>query len=436
VQAVETTSANPLLLLGESLNVAQGDQPVVATIAPQYVVPADLDQHLPQAGPSSIISDKIWSSINLNEGFEVTIPGTQDLTPEAMTMASHIFDLSECSGGADTPSPFRRLLTPHPESPGRLTQDEIADISSLITSNPLATPTSSPPRSPSPSHLHNADALQPPLPDETHMQGNTPQTTHQVAQSALTVEPHMLRDQRPISPMSDLTIQDSSDDEMDQDQTLPPLIDNQVVEMDQTLPPLIDNQVADMDVDEVQAVPHQQDDVVLQHEPPQLPVNIVDDDQAAPDHQNDVGLQHDLSQLPVNNPIGQPDNRGEREEPHHAVVSSGEEEVEPLPPRRKTRRPAAATQRHMTESDSVSDRRLRSRAINARDPSRPVLSSTHPLSQPSMDASVPTPLFPASERDRSRLTKKVVKGSFEGKLYSQIRAQPEILTLEVPEVCI
>jgi hypothetical protein len=178
----EAAAANAPVHLGESSNVPQAHQQAVAINAPQYIVPADLHQQGPAPGQTS---DNIWSSINLSEGFNVTLPGTQQLTQEAATVALNIFDLSQCTEGQETPSPFQRLLTPHPESPGRLTQAQMADFSSHITSNLMSTPTSSPPR---PELIENVMAAwSEPLPEQ--MENTESDLTQRFEAASITPSP-------------------------------------------------------------------------------------------------------------------------------------------------------------------------------------------------------------------------------------------------------
>ena len=387
------------------------------TAAPQDITPMNIQQHLPTAGPSSITldSDDIWSSINLSEGFNVTLPGTQDLTPEAMIVANRIFNLAECTGGPDTPSPFRRLLTPHPESPGRLTQEQIAGVSSRITSDLMVTPSSSPPH-PEFIPMSESEPLQEQMEnfetDLTQRFGATtiaPQPTTpshppnpDTTPPAVMGAPQNHENARLATPMSDLTSEDSSEDSSDDDSDSHPPTHNQVAlpASNQVQDMAVDNQVQDMDVD---------------------------NDEVVADHQEDI-LQPDR----------QPDNR--HQDQPDAEMSSGEEEVDPPSPPRRRKITRAAVAR---AAANLSDRRLRSGGKQATVTSSQVLPSTHTQSEPSIDAPASTPLQsgsdqgrsrpetridapastprqPASNQDRSRPVRKGVKGSFEGKLHGQV----------------
>ena len=108
---------------------------------PQYVVPADLLLQ-PVAG-SSNHSQTIWDSLDLSQGFPVTVPGSQKLTPEATTFVNRMFDVSQCAAGSHSPSPIQSLSSPHPQTPEHLTEENISQLSSL-TSRLMVTPTGSP----------------------------------------------------------------------------------------------------------------------------------------------------------------------------------------------------------------------------------------------------------------------------------------------------
>ena len=108
----------------------------------QYVVPSELDLH-PVAG-SSNNSQTIWEGLDLSRGFEVTLPGSQELTPEAMTLVSRMFDVTQCAGGSQSPSPIQALSTPHPPTPEHIIEAHMSQLSSL-TSKLMVTPTGSPP---------------------------------------------------------------------------------------------------------------------------------------------------------------------------------------------------------------------------------------------------------------------------------------------------
>ena len=59
-----------------------------------------------------------------------------------MTLVNQMFNMTQCAGGSQTPSPIQALSTPHPQTPEHVSEAHMSQLSSLM-SKLMVTPTGS-----------------------------------------------------------------------------------------------------------------------------------------------------------------------------------------------------------------------------------------------------------------------------------------------------